>query len=187
MQVHREALSGESRPCAPADCERCGGCAKLHRHGSYERHAGASGAAKARVERFLCERCGLTIGVIPEGMLPYRSVPVARLEAWLDRRHGVEAAATAGEGARPPPACEVERGCLERSEKKLLPRIPTLRGLLGQRLPVLQDGDLGGFWRALRKLGRLMDILVELAARFKTSLLSSYRMAPDWQRVKPPG
>lgn len=163
MQIHREALGGQSRPCGPEDCALCRGCQRLHRHGGYERHAGARGEATVRVERFLCERCGLTIGVIPEGMLPYRSVPVARLEEWLDGRHGVESAATAGEGARPPPACEEERGCLERTEKKLLPRIPTLRGFLGQQLPVLQDGDLGGFWRALRKLGRLGEMLVELA------------------------
>jgi hypothetical protein len=76
---------------------------------------------------------------------------------------------------------------LERSEKKLLPRIPVLRGLLGQRLPVLADGDLGGFWRALRKLGRLGEILVHLAAKFKTSLLADYRMAPDWPRARAPG
>jgi hypothetical protein len=187
VQVHREALGGRTRPCAPADCELCGGCEKPHRHGGYWRNAGPTGEGKARVERFLCKRCGLSIGVIPAGMLPYRSVAVARLEEWLDRRHGVEPAAVAGGGARPPPACEVEHGCLERSEKKLLPRIPVLRGLLGQRLPVLADGDLGGFWRALRKLGRLGEILVHLAAKFKTSLLADYRMAPDWPRARAPG
>lgn len=186
MQIHREALGGRSRPCAPRDCQLCGGCGQLHRHGGYQRNAGAAGREKARVERFLCKRCGLTIGVIPAGMLPYRNVPAARVEQWLDRRHGVEPAAVAGGGARPPPACEAERGCLERTEKKLLLRIPVLRGLLGQRLPVLADGDLGGFWRALRKLGRLGEILVHLAAGFKTSLLADYRMAPDWRRAPAP-
>jgi len=159
----------------------------LHRHGGYARNAGVTGEATVWVERFQCRRCGLTIGVIPEGMLPYRSVPVARLEEWLDGRHEVEPAATAGGGARPPPACEVERGCLERTEKKLLLRIPIRRGLLGQRLPVLAEGDLGGFWRAMRMLDRLGAMLVELAVRFKTSLLADYRMGADWTRAPAPG
>jgi hypothetical protein len=89
----------------------------------------------------------------------------------------------AGEGARPPPASEVERGCLERAEKKLLGRIPFLRGCLGQILPVLDQNDAGSFWRALRVMGRLGDILLLLAAKFKTSLLACYRsFKPRWQR-----
>lgn len=138
------------------------------------------------VQCYRCERCGQTISVIPAGMLPYRSLPVARLEEWLDECHGVPRP-VAGGGARPPPASEVERGCLERAQKALLGRIALLRGCLGQMLPVLDNDDLGSFWRALRKIGRLGGILVYLAANFKISLLVSYRsFKPRWEREKCP-
>ena len=186
MQIHEEALAGKSRPCAPEDCARCAGGQKLHKHRTYWRNANATGEDKAVVHCYRCPRCFLLIGIIPAGMLPYRSLPVARLEQHLDAHHGV-ARPMAGEGARPPPASEVERGCVERAEKKLLGRIPFLRRCLGQMLPVLDNNDLGGFWRALRMIGRLGDILLHLTAKFKTSLLACYRsMRPRWERRKAP-
>ena len=131
-------------------------------------------------------KSGATFGVIPRGMLPYRCLPVERLEAWMDDGHCV-AAPAAGGGARPPPASEVERGCLERAQENLLQRIPFLSGLLGQRLPLLACGDIRGFWRALRSLGRLAEILVHLAGNFKTSLLRDYlSLLPHWQRREAP-
>ena len=140
MQIHEEHLCGASRPCAPSDCARCNGAQKLHAHGSYLRNADCTGDEKVVSLRFLCPRCGATFGVIPRGMLPYRCLPVERLEAWMDDGHCV-AAPAAGGGARPPPASEVERGCLERAQENLLQRIPFLSGLLGQRLPLLACGD----------------------------------------------
>jgi hypothetical protein len=54
-------------------------------------------------------------------------------------------------------------------------------------LPMLDDKDLGGFWRALRMIGRLGEILLHLAAKFKTSLLACYRsLRPRWARDKVP-
>ena len=186
MQIHEEALAGETRPCAPPDCANCAGKQKLHKHQTYQRLAHSTGDDTVTVRCYRCGRCGQTVSVIPAGMLPYRSLSVARLEEHLDTRHGV-ARPVAGEGARPPPASEVERGCLGRAEKKLLGRVPFLRGCLGQMLPVLENEDPGGFWRALRMIGRLGEILLLLAAKFKTSLLASYRsFKPRWERKEAP-
>lgn len=186
MQIHEEALAGKSRPCAPEDCAKCAGKQKLHKHRTYQRNANSTGQDTVAVHCFRCPRCDLLLSIIPAGMLPYRSVPVARLEDWLDARHGLPRP-VAGEGARPPPASEVERGCVQRAEKKLLGRIPFLRGCLGQMLPMLDDKDLGGFWRALRMVGRLGEILLHLAAKFKTSLLACYRsLRPRWARDEVP-
>lgn len=186
VQIHEEALAGKSRPCAPDDCARCAGRQKLHKHQTYQRNAAPTGADTLTVHCFRCPPCGLTVSVIPAGMLPYRCLAIARLEEHLDARHGV-AKPVAGEGARPPPASEVERGCVQRAEKKLLGRISFLRGCFGQMLPMLNDKDLGGFWRALRMIGRLEEILLHLAAKFKTSLLACYRsLRPRWARDKVP-
>jgi len=174
VQIHEEALAGKSRPCAPEDCARCAGKQKLHKHKTYQRNANSTGEGTETVHCFRCPRCPVYVSIIPAGMIPYRSLRVERIEEHLDARHGV-ARPVAGEGARPPPASEVERGCLERAERKLLGRITFLCGCMGQMLPVLDDEDLGGFWRALRMIGRLGEILLHLAAKFKTSLLACYR------------
>lgn len=114
--------------------------------------------------------------------MPYRSLRVERLEAWMDRLHDPPPLAAGGD-VKPPPASEVERGCLLRAEKRLLQRIPVLCGLLGQQMPVLAHEDIGGFWRALRKIGRLVQILMHLAGNFNLSLLGDYRsLLPNWQR-----
>jgi len=186
VQIHEEALAGKSRPCAPKNCTGCAGKQKLHKHKTYQRNANSTGEDTASVHCFRCPPCGLYVSIIPRGMLPYRSLPVERLEERLDACHGV-ARPVAGEGARPPPASEVERGCLERANRKLLGRIPFLRGCLGQMLPMLDDEDLGGFWRALRMIGRLGEIILLLATKFKTSLLACYRsLKPRWERKKAP-
>ena len=174
VQIHQESLGGKVRPCAPEDCARCAGKQKLHKHRTYQRNANVTGEDTVSVHCYRCPRCDLCVSVIPAGMLPYRSLRVERIEQYFDALHEVDRP-VAGEGARPPPASEAERGCLERAEKKLLGRIPFLRGCLGQMLPVLDEKDPGGFWRALRKIGRLGEILLHLAAKFKTSLLVCYR------------
>ena len=186
MQIHEEALGGKVRPCAPEDCARCAGKQKLHKHRTYQRNANPTGEVTAAVHCFRCPRCGLIVSIIPAGMLPYRCLPAGHIEEHLDARHGV-ARPVAGEGARPPPASEVERGCLERAERKLLGRITFLCGCLGQMLPALDYNDLGGFWRALRMIGRLGEILLHLASKFKTSLLACYRsLKPRWERKEAP-
>jgi len=115
-------------------------------------------------------------------MFPYRSLPVARFELWMDVRFEL-AGPSAGGGARPPPASEVEKGCLLRALHRLQSRIPLLCGLLGQRMPLLEGKDTRGFWRALRGIDRLADILRFLAESFKTSLLAGYlSLKPHWER-----
>ena len=128
-------------------CAQCSGQCRLQRHGSYERYGGPEGGQSVKVLRYICPRCGHTWSVIPEGMLPYRSVGVARLEQHLDGESDL-----AGEGARPPPAPEIERGCLRRASKRLSERTNFLYGLSGQQMPWLEIKELGCFWRALRKL-----------------------------------
>lgn len=182
VQIFQSATGGSDRPCAPRDCERCHGEQKLHRHGSYQRNADCSGSAKAVVERFLCPRCGTTFGVIPEEMFPYRSLPAVRFELWMNARFELPGS-SAGGGARPPPASEVEKGCLLRALHRLQSRVPLLCGLLGQRMPMLKGEDIREFWRALRTIGRLGDILRFLARAFKTSLLADYlSLKPPWER-----
>ena len=136
---------------------------------------------------YKCPQCGATLSIIPRGMMPYRSLRAERLEKWMDCIHDPPPPA-AGEDARSPPASEVERGCLLRAAKRLLQRIPVLGGLLGQQMPVLAHEDIGGFWRALRKIGRLVQILVHVAVNFNLSLLGDYAsLLPSWQRDEAPG
>lgn len=182
VQIFEAALLGADRPCAPRACPQCEGQQKLHCHGCFERYADCAGDTKSVVRRFFCPRCGATVSVIPEGLLPYRCLPVERLEAGLDQACALPPPATGG-GARPPPVSEVERGCWERARNSLLLRLPVLRGWLGQRLPVLADDDLRGFWLALRAIGRTTQILRFLAECFKSSLLADYRsLRPPWAR-----
>ena len=182
MQVFKCSLGSADRPTAPPACEQCGGHCRLQRHGSYERYRGAEGGERIAVPRYICPRCGHTWSVIPPGMLPYRSVGVVPLEQHLDEQSDL-----AGEGARPPPAPEIERGCLRRACERLSERTNFLCGLLGQQIPLLENKELGCFWRALRKLGPLEEILVRLARQFKTSLLRCYRsLRAHWERASAP-
>ena len=115
-------------------------------------------------------------------MMPYRSMEVKRFEGLTDESLGL-----AGADARSPPATEKENGCIRRNIQKLSKRIPLLRGLMGQQLPVLGNTDVRGFWRAMRKLGPTMKTLVWLAREFKTSLLFCHRsLRPHWQREAVP-
>lgn len=114
--------------------------------------------------------------------MPYRSMEVERFEELADGRSGLT-----GGGARPPPVPEKEEGCIRRALKTLSERIPLLRGLFGQQMPVLVGADTGSFWRALRGLGSTMDNLLRLARNFKASLLWCYRsLLPHWEREKGP-
>jgi hypothetical protein len=116
--------------------------------------------------------------VIPEGMMPYRSMGIVRFETLMDERFG-----WADESARPPPATEVEEGFVRRAIDKLSERMPFLCGLFGQQMPVLGGMDIGCFWRAMRELGSTADILVAMARDFKAALLGTYRsLRSHWER-----
>lgn len=107
---------------------------------------------------------------------------VERSEQLVDEHFGM-----ADGDARPPPASEVEKGCIRRAMKKLSKRILFLSGLLGQQMPWQASTDTSCFWRALRKLNPLMGILARLARDFKTSLFGCYRsLQPHWERENLP-
>ena len=140
----------------------------------------ARDARSESVQRYICPRCRRTWSVIPQGMMPYRSIEVERFEELADSQLGSN-----GGDARPPPATEKEEGCIRRAMKKLSERISLLCGLLGQQMPVPVGMDIGSFWRALRKLGSTGEILLRLARDFKTLLLRCYRsLLAHWDRKK---
>ena len=179
MQIFESSLNGADRPCAPKECAQCGGCRTLWYNGKYPRNHGADGAKQVSVRCFRCPQCRKTWSVIPEGMLPYRNLPVARFEELMDEQ-------LAGGGARPPPTVN-EKSSVRRAYKNLSQRLSFLCGLLGQQMPLEAKTDLGCFWRALRKLGPTGDILVRLARDFKTSLLACYRsLQAHWARGEVP-
>jgi len=179
MQIFKSSLNGADRPCAPKECPQCAGGRKLWYNGKYPRRYGADGNKQVSVRCFRCPQCGLTWSVIPEGLLPYRNLPVARFEELMD-------AELAGEGARPPPTVN-EKSSVRRACKNLSQRLSLLCVLLGQQMPLEANTDLGCFWRALRKLGPTGDILVCLARDFKTSLLACYRsLQAHWARGEVP-
>ncbi len=178
MQVYQSSLGESARPCAPRDCPECRGCQHFQKHGCYRRYSAAEGERDVVVQRYLCPRCGHTWSVIPPGMMPYRSMGVARFETLLDERFG-----WADEGARPPPATEVEEGCIRRACTRLSERKTLLCGLFGQQMPVLGGWDIGCFWRAMRELGSTADILVAMARDFKAALLGNYHsLRSHWER-----
>ncbi|MDA0766239.1 MAG: hypothetical protein O3A87_12005 [Verrucomicrobia bacterium] len=182
MQVFSSTLDKAGRPCALRDCALCEGLCKLHRHGNYLRYEHPEGGTQVTVPRFLCPRCRRTWSVIPPNMFPYRSLPVTRFEGLLDEQSGLT-----GGGARPPPATQIETGCVRRAVKKLSERIPFLCGLLGQQVPLAQGPGIHWFWRALRELGPTQGILADLARDFKTSLLACYvSLKSPWHRARAP-
>lgn len=74
MQIHAEALAGESRPCAPEDGARCAGKQKLHKHRTYQRSAFALilvgdeyllGSLRLSVQRALFTRISATAVLAP--------------------------------------------------------------------------------------------------------------------------
>ena len=118
----------------------------------------------------MCTVCGGTISVLPDEMLPYRFVGTELLEGWLDAVY---------HGRDPPSSREVERGCLERAQRRFLQHIPSLTASLGQMVETINP-TVQQLWTQLRKLGRLAEILRFLAEKFKTSLLGHYRCLQPW-------
>jgi hypothetical protein len=140
----------------------------MHRHGSYSRWENVSGQNRIPVQRYLCRPCGHTISVLPKQCLPYRPVPVCRLEADFNRR------AEIGQGPDPPPG-ELEAGCLRRAWNRFAQRLSRLRGAFDQLLDVATH-SAEELWRQIRRAKTsLPAILNFLAQRHKISLLGDYR------------
>ena len=156
MQLRQSSVSG-GRPECPVNRRH-----RVHVLGKYERYIQADSAEKERVRRWRCTVCGVTISVLPDTRLPYRSVGVDLLETWMD--------AVFMDGRAPPQVTENEKGCLKRAHERFLQRIPSLTEVMGQMIKAVSP-TATQLWVQLRKLGKLRDILLFLAKDFKTSLL----------------
>lgn len=151
------------RPACPRACP-----GRVHRHGSYGRYAGPSGSGRVRVQRFLCPECEITLSVLLEDQLPYRSVSAGRVEAFFNEQ------AEAGTGPDPPPG-ELEAGCLRRAWRRFQTRVQTLRDAFGL---LISSASLspGNLWKQMRLAkGDIHGILLYLARTHKCSLLGDYR------------
>lgn len=164
MQLRQSSVRGDRPECPTSRHHR------VHSHGRYKRYRKADGSGKEPVPRWLCTVCGSTISVLPDTRLPYRSVGVVLIEAWLDASF---------RGRAPPTATEKEKGCLNRAMRRFLQRIPSLSEVLGQMLQIIRP-TATQLWIGLRKLGKLGEILRFLADDFKTSLLGDYRCLQPW-------
>jgi len=151
------------RPACPRACP-----GRVHRHGSYGRYGGPSGSDRVRVQRFLCPECEITLSVLLEDQLPYRSVSARRVEAFFNEQ------AEAGTGPDPPPE-ELEAGCLRRAWRRFQTRVQTLKDAFGL---LISSASLspGNLWKQMRLAkGDIHGILLYLAGSHKCSLLGDYR------------
>ena len=150
---------------------------RVHYHGTYPRYRNARSNQKRLVPRWLCTVCCCTISVLADEALPYRAVEVELLERWFDSRH---------RGRDPPEVTEVERGCLERAERRFAQRTTSLTSTLGQMIKAIRP-TAQRLWIELRKSRRLVEILGWLAEKFKTSLLGDYRCLKPFSATGPAG
>ena len=139
----------------------------MHRHGCYKRYQKPKGAEKFPVQRYLCERCGHTVSVLPAYRLPYRPLEVERLQGGFDAQAGV------GTGLDPPPEA-IEAGCLQRAWNRFLTRVTIFKDAFGQTLPS-ELHTARQLWKELRRgVGSAEDMLRFLARHCKRSLLGDY-------------
>jgi len=166
VQIRASSFKGDRPPC-PLNPNH-----PVHVHGFYERYANCDDQATEDIPRFLCLLCGHTISVLPDHFLPYRAVPVPRVEKHFD--------AQAHPGTAPePPATQKEKGCLKRAWNRFGQRVAALATVLGQRLQIRACAPKP-LWSALRRWGNLPAILLQLAHPFNTSLLHDYRCLRPW-------
>jgi len=160
MQVTRSSFKGDRPVCPRGEGHR------VHRHGSYPHYADCESEEKERVPRFLCVVCRLTISVVPDTRLPYRSLNLETLWRWFDWQF-------CG-GPDPPAAGERERGCLVRAVKCFGQHSPVLRTALGQIVTKL-GADAASLWRTLSRLSKSESILHFLQTKLKPKVESGRR------------
>lgn len=165
MQLRQSELITPDRPCCSVDRKHA-----VHRHGCYERYKSMRDTTKAVIARFLCYVCRRTLSVLPNALLPYRAVSVAQVEEAFDAR---------ASGRPPPPATEIEKGCLNRAWARFTARVPALRQVLGQRLRQNRP-TAAALWLELRRQSNLDIILAYLSRPFHTSLLGDYACLKPW-------
>lgn len=142
------------------------------------------------VQRWICKACGSTYSVIPEDMVPYRSIPVSVMQQKLDRIAAATTASTPPTApARGSDAAERKvntpqpistsdtflRRALRRIQNRITERIPHLRSLLGLLLDISASIGFKEFWLAWRSQGDSANTLVHLAKDHTTSLLLDYK------------
>lgn len=164
MQLRPSQVAGD-HPLCPINSHHA-----VHLHGTYDRYGDSDLEPSEAVPRWLCYPCGHTISVLPEHLLPYRRVSVARLEEHFDAR---------ANDLTEPPASELVKGCLKRAWHRFTQRLTAFAVVLGQ---VMQLGPPSAkrTWLKLRQLGNLNAILHQLAQPFKTSLLHDYLCLRPW-------
>ncbi len=172
MQIRRSSYpaTDEFPPCA-FDHEE-GQC--LHRHGNYKRFADVEGDAQITVMRFLCKYAGRTISVLPDHLLPYRTVHLPCVEEDFDQRCAPPSQGGQDDGNNAN-GSEIKKGCLRRAWCRFADqsRRQSLTEFFGQRIALTNTAE--ELWRAIRlTAGNLGEILLELALHGK-SLLGDYR------------
>ena len=173
MQLRLSLLTGDRTTC-PVDVNHC-----IHYHGAYCRYANSDDLEKrVKVPRYLCNRCGHTISVLPDEMLPYRPLNTELVEEDFDARSGLQPSQAQ--------FTEKQRGCLKRAWRRFTQRLDALASVLGQMMQFrLSDAKL--IWIQLRRLGNLKEILHLLGGKFKTSLLGDYQCLKPWPPKIPKG
>jgi len=176
MQI-RASLLIDDWPRCPVDVNHC-----VHRHGKYHRHGDCVEKEKSiKVPRFRCTRCGHTISVLPDEMLPYRPVKAEVVEGHFDRQAGDQPE----EPEEKAKIGEAQSGCLKRAWHRFTRRLNALTSVLGQMMQI-RTSDAKLIWIQLRRLGNLKEILRVLWRKFKTSLLGDYQCLKPW-KPKPEG
>jgi hypothetical protein len=167
MQIRASCVNGD-RPSCPVDGDH-----KIHRHDTYERYGDLNEITPPVVIilRFLCVRCGRTISVLPDDLMPYRAIPVPLAEKYFDAR---------ANGTPEPPATEKEKGCLKRAWACFSQRVGPMIAVLGQMISRVKPCATE-LWQELRQWGNLQVILLQLAEPFKTSLLGDYSCLKPWR------
>ena len=140
---------------------------RKYKHGSYERYADVDSDEKIQVQRYLLVDLGITVSVLPDGMLSYRGVKLDELESYFDEVYG-----------QCPVSASVKRserllGCLKRAAKRFEQRSRRLLGLFGG----LVDGCFCAeqLWVSLRRrLGNLATIVHYLWCYYGVGLLGDY-------------
>lgn len=115
----------EGLPCC-SDCQiNCGGKCRKYKHSSYKRYASLDSNDKILIKRFRCACSGQTWSILPEGMLPYRSVSVSDVEDDFEHRYGA--------GAEPEHS-ERKKASLQRAGKSFESRFKKLQHIFGTLL-----------------------------------------------------
>lgn len=147
----------------------------VHRHGCYWRYAEPEEAMEERIQRYLCQPCGLTFSVLPAHRLPYRPIRAERLQGDFDRRAGIQT-----QGLDPPPRV-VEAGCLKRAWSALATRVDTLKNAFGQLIEN-SVSEVALIWANLRQsFDSVPKMFWFLSEHHHISLLGNYLC------LRPPG